>query len=211
MAKLADAADLKSADLNRSWGFKSPSGHHGNPGKGINAGDRRSIFHTYGGGSSGGFNQRLLRLSAGNKQSPGASSGPQSRGDCRANKPRPRLPASQASFERTPHAANPSATVVAGASLFLPGTRPFRHLSSHLDSRFSRGVLRSRSRLPTSSRHLLPMRSLRRHRASLRLHRNDSRNPTSRKNPRQRNLKKNIWWPTQASLVWATFPGPNIT
>ena len=28
MAKLADAADLKSADLNRSWGFKSPSGHH---------------------------------------------------------------------------------------------------------------------------------------------------------------------------------------
>ena len=27
MAKLADAADLKSADLNRSWGFKSPSGH----------------------------------------------------------------------------------------------------------------------------------------------------------------------------------------
>ena len=28
MAKLADAADLKSADLYRSWGFKSPSGHH---------------------------------------------------------------------------------------------------------------------------------------------------------------------------------------
>ena len=28
MAKSADAADLKSADLNRSWGFKSPSGHH---------------------------------------------------------------------------------------------------------------------------------------------------------------------------------------
>ena len=28
MAKLADAADLKSADPNRSWGFKSPSGHH---------------------------------------------------------------------------------------------------------------------------------------------------------------------------------------
>ena len=28
MAKLADAADLKSAGLNRSWGFKSPSGHH---------------------------------------------------------------------------------------------------------------------------------------------------------------------------------------
>ena len=28
MAKLADAADLKSADLHRSWGFKSPSGHH---------------------------------------------------------------------------------------------------------------------------------------------------------------------------------------
>ena len=28
MAKLADAADLKSADLNRSWGFNSPSGHH---------------------------------------------------------------------------------------------------------------------------------------------------------------------------------------
>jgi hypothetical protein len=27
MAKLADAADLKSADLYRSWGFKSPSGH----------------------------------------------------------------------------------------------------------------------------------------------------------------------------------------
>ncbi len=27
MAKSADAADLKSADLNRSWGFKSPSGH----------------------------------------------------------------------------------------------------------------------------------------------------------------------------------------
>ena len=23
-----DTADLKSADLNRSWGFKSPSGHH---------------------------------------------------------------------------------------------------------------------------------------------------------------------------------------
>jgi hypothetical protein len=31
MAKLADAADLKSADLYRSWGFKSPSGHHKNP------------------------------------------------------------------------------------------------------------------------------------------------------------------------------------
>ena len=29
MAKLADAADLKSADLYRSWGFKSPSGHQG--------------------------------------------------------------------------------------------------------------------------------------------------------------------------------------
>ena len=28
MAKLADAADLKSAVLNRTWGFKSPSGHH---------------------------------------------------------------------------------------------------------------------------------------------------------------------------------------
>src|ERR1035437_4118329 len=28
MAKLADAADLKSADRNWSWGFKSPSGHH---------------------------------------------------------------------------------------------------------------------------------------------------------------------------------------
>ena len=28
MAKLADAADLKSAGLHRSWGFKSPSGHH---------------------------------------------------------------------------------------------------------------------------------------------------------------------------------------
>jgi hypothetical protein len=28
MAKLADAADLKSAGLNRPWGFKSPSGHH---------------------------------------------------------------------------------------------------------------------------------------------------------------------------------------
>jgi hypothetical protein len=27
VAKLADAADLKSADLYRSWGFKSPSGH----------------------------------------------------------------------------------------------------------------------------------------------------------------------------------------
>lgn len=27
MAKLADAADLKSADPNRSWGFDSPSGH----------------------------------------------------------------------------------------------------------------------------------------------------------------------------------------
>ena len=27
MAKSADAADLKSADLNGSWGFKSPSGH----------------------------------------------------------------------------------------------------------------------------------------------------------------------------------------
>jgi hypothetical protein len=25
--KSADTADLKSADLNRSWGFKSPSGH----------------------------------------------------------------------------------------------------------------------------------------------------------------------------------------
>ena len=28
MAKLADAADLKSAAFNRAWGFKSPSGHH---------------------------------------------------------------------------------------------------------------------------------------------------------------------------------------
>ena len=28
MAKSADAADLKSADLYGSWGFKSPSGHH---------------------------------------------------------------------------------------------------------------------------------------------------------------------------------------
>ena len=28
MAKLADAADLKSADLNRLWGFKSPSRYH---------------------------------------------------------------------------------------------------------------------------------------------------------------------------------------
>ena len=28
MAKLADAADLKSAGLYRPWGFKSPSGHH---------------------------------------------------------------------------------------------------------------------------------------------------------------------------------------
>ena len=28
MVKSADTADLKSADLNRSWGFKSPSGHH---------------------------------------------------------------------------------------------------------------------------------------------------------------------------------------
>src|SRR6187402_2011536 len=27
MVKSADTADLKSADLNRSWGFKSPSGH----------------------------------------------------------------------------------------------------------------------------------------------------------------------------------------
>ena len=27
MAKLADAADLKSAGLYRPWGFKSPSGH----------------------------------------------------------------------------------------------------------------------------------------------------------------------------------------
>ena len=27
MAKSADAADLKSADPNGSWGFKSPSGH----------------------------------------------------------------------------------------------------------------------------------------------------------------------------------------
>jgi hypothetical protein len=27
MAKLADAADLKSAGLHRPWGFKSPSGH----------------------------------------------------------------------------------------------------------------------------------------------------------------------------------------
>ena len=30
MAKLADAADLKSADLYRPWGFKSPSGHQQN-------------------------------------------------------------------------------------------------------------------------------------------------------------------------------------
>src|SRR5690349_10698876 len=28
MAKLADAADLKSAGLKRLWGFKSPSRHH---------------------------------------------------------------------------------------------------------------------------------------------------------------------------------------
>ena len=28
MVKSADTADLKSADPNRSWGFKSPSGHH---------------------------------------------------------------------------------------------------------------------------------------------------------------------------------------
>ncbi len=28
MAKLADAADLKSAGRKRLWGFKSPSGHH---------------------------------------------------------------------------------------------------------------------------------------------------------------------------------------
>src|ERR1035437_8149033 len=28
MAKLADAADLKSADSNELWGFKSPSRHH---------------------------------------------------------------------------------------------------------------------------------------------------------------------------------------
>jgi hypothetical protein len=27
MVKSADTADLKSADPNRSWGFKSPSGH----------------------------------------------------------------------------------------------------------------------------------------------------------------------------------------
>ena len=27
MAKLADAADLKSAEVYPSWGFKSPSGH----------------------------------------------------------------------------------------------------------------------------------------------------------------------------------------
>ncbi len=30
MAKSADAADLKSADPYRSWGFKSPSGHQQN-------------------------------------------------------------------------------------------------------------------------------------------------------------------------------------
>jgi hypothetical protein len=30
MVKSADTADLKSADLNRSWGFKSPSGHQEN-------------------------------------------------------------------------------------------------------------------------------------------------------------------------------------
>ncbi len=28
MVKSADTADLKSADPNRSWGFKSPFGHH---------------------------------------------------------------------------------------------------------------------------------------------------------------------------------------
>jgi hypothetical protein len=28
MAKLADAADLKSVALEWVWGFKSPSGHH---------------------------------------------------------------------------------------------------------------------------------------------------------------------------------------
>jgi hypothetical protein len=28
MAKSADAADLKSADPQGLWGFKSPSGHH---------------------------------------------------------------------------------------------------------------------------------------------------------------------------------------
>jgi hypothetical protein len=28
MVKSADTADLKSADHKRSWGFKSPSGHH---------------------------------------------------------------------------------------------------------------------------------------------------------------------------------------
>ena len=28
MAKSADAADLKSAEVYPSWGFKSPSGHH---------------------------------------------------------------------------------------------------------------------------------------------------------------------------------------
>jgi hypothetical protein len=28
MVESADTADLKSADHNRSWGFKSPSGHH---------------------------------------------------------------------------------------------------------------------------------------------------------------------------------------
>jgi len=33
MAKLADAADLKSADSNESWGFKSPSGHQKEPHK----------------------------------------------------------------------------------------------------------------------------------------------------------------------------------
>ena len=30
MAKLADAADLKSAGPKGLWGFKSPSGHHAN-------------------------------------------------------------------------------------------------------------------------------------------------------------------------------------
>ncbi len=34
MAKLADAADLKSADSNELWGFKSPSRHQ-NPYKPI--------------------------------------------------------------------------------------------------------------------------------------------------------------------------------
>ena len=45
MAKLADAADLKSAGLYRPWGFKSPSGH-------------QKINHSRVG--QGGFSRRCL-------------------------------------------------------------------------------------------------------------------------------------------------------